>query len=73
MNMKLLPRGGHGVILIISQRSRNNGSSTEDVLGRKSKLDLGMLFFGIQGVCTMVPPPKVIDHESLPVSPIIFV
>jgi len=67
-NTKLQQRDGHGVILTISHLNRRNGSWIEDVLGRRSRLELEMLSYGILGVCTTEPLPRVIDQGSLPVS-----
>jgi hypothetical protein len=69
-NTKLQRKDGHGAILIISHPNKRNGSWIEDVLGRRLKLDLEMLFSGIQGVCTMVLLLKVIDLGSLHVCPL---
>jgi hypothetical protein len=66
--MKPQLKGGHGVIPTISHLNRRNGSWIEDVLGRRLRLELEMLFYGIRGVCTMVLLLKVIDLGSLPVS-----
>jgi len=67
-NTKLQQRVGHGVILTISHLNRRNGSWIEDVPGRRSRLELEMLSYGIQGVCTTVLLPRVIDLGLLPVS-----
>lgn len=65
--MKPQLKGGHGVIPTISRNIKLNGSWRGDVLGRKLKLDLEMLFFGIRGVSITVPLQKVNDLGSLPV------
>lgn len=69
--MKPQLKDGHGVIPTISHRNRRNGSWIEDVLGRRSRLDLEMSFSGILGVCTTVLPLKVIDPGSLLVCPLL--
>jgi hypothetical protein len=70
--MKPQPKGGHGVIPTISQASKKSGSLTEDVLGRKSRLDLEMLFSGIRGVFTTGLLQRVIDLGLLLVSVLVL-
>jgi hypothetical protein len=69
-NTKPQPRDGHGEIHTILLLNRRNGSWIEDVLGRRSRLDLEMSSSGILGVCTTVLLLKVIDPESLLVCPL---